>query len=201
MTETFLALVPQWGAVIVALANFLSCLAVPIPASMMMLAAGAFVASGDLDAPTIWAAAVIGAVIGDQVGFALGRLGGVSFVKRVENKRRTGALVKRAIDWLEARRSPAIFLSRWLFSALGPYMNLAAGVARINWVGFTLPAVAGECVWVSIYLGLGWKFSADVEALGETLANLGVAVAAGVITLVLGRVLWRAARDPRAARG
>jgi membrane-associated protein len=200
MTETLLALVPQWGAVLVAIANFLSCLAVPIPASMLMLAAGAFVASGDLGAPTIWTAAVVGAVIGDQAGFALGRFGGASVLKRLENRRRTGSLVKRAIGWLELRRSPAIFFSRWMFSALGPYMNLAAGGARISWPGFTLPAVLGECVWVSLYLGLGWQFSADVEALAETLSNLGVAVAAAIITLVLGRVLWRAARETRTAR-
>jgi membrane protein DedA with SNARE-associated domain len=99
------------------------------------------------------------------------------------------------VAWLEHRRLPAIFLSRWLVSALGPYVNFAAGAARINWLGFTLPAIAGECVWVSIYIGLGWAFSSDIETLGATLGNLALAVGAGVVALILGRLLWRTGRD------
>ena len=46
MTETLLALVPQWGALLIALVNFLACLALPLPASLFMLAAGATAAVG-----------------------------------------------------------------------------------------------------------------------------------------------------------
>ncbi len=93
--------------------------------------------------------------------------------------------------WLDKRRLPAIFLSRWLTSPLSPYMNFAAGAARINWLGFTLPAAAGACVWVSIYIGLGYSFSGDLEALGSVLANLVAAIAAGMVAVVLWHLLGR----------
>ena len=48
MTEWLLGLVPQYGMYLLAVCTFASCLALPIPASMLMLAAGGFVASGDL---------------------------------------------------------------------------------------------------------------------------------------------------------
>ncbi len=41
MTETILALVPVYGLALIAVATFLSCLAVPMPASLVMLSAGA----------------------------------------------------------------------------------------------------------------------------------------------------------------
>lgn len=195
MTEGLLVLVPEWGALLVALTNFLACLALPIPASVIMLAAGAFAAAGDISALPLWLGALAGACLGDQSGYWLGRTFGPRLITRLRRRRRTAALVDRAVTWLEQRRLPAIFLSRWLVSALCPYVNFSAGAARINWAGFTLPAVAGECVWVSIYVGLGYTFSADIRELASVLGNLAAALAAGVVALVLGRILWRNAQE------
>lgn len=193
--QTFLALVPDWGALIVGLANLLACMALPIPASLVMLAAGAFIATGDLSPGTVWTAAILGAVLGDQIGYAIGRLGLTRLAGRLANHRRALRLGHRAARWLDRRRIPALFLSRWLVSALGPYINLAAGAARMRWQDFTLPAVAGELVWCTIYLGLGWGFARDIEDIGDTLGNLAFAASAGAVAVLLGRALLRRGRD------
>lgn len=195
MTETLLALVPEWGAVLVALGNFLACMALPIPASLVMLAGGAFAASGDLPFGVIWAAGLAGAVLGDQAGYLLGRAAGAPLLARIGARRKSGRLMRRAVAWLRDRQRPAVFYSRWLVSALGPYVNLAAGAARLPWRGFAVASASGEAIWVTLYLGLGYWFSADIRALGSTLGNLGLAVAAGVVAVVLGRTLWRIAQE------
>ena len=46
MTDTFLALIPDYGAYVVAAVVFLASLAVPLPASVLVLTAGSFVAAG-----------------------------------------------------------------------------------------------------------------------------------------------------------
>lgn len=193
-TEPFLALVPDWGALIVAIANLLACIAVPIPASLVMLAAGAFVATGDISALTVWTAAIAGSILGDQLGYVIGRQGLSRLSARFQKNGRVARMAHQASDWLEKRRVPALFLSRWAVSALGPYINFAAGAARMRWLDFTLPAVAGELVWVSIYLGLGWGFARDIEEIGEALGNLAMAASAGVVAVLLGRALWRRGR-------
>ena len=193
--QTFLALVPDWGSLIVGLANLLACMALPIPASLVMLAAGAFIATGDLQPATVWGAAILGAVLGDQIGYGIGRLGLTRLAGRFSSQRRAARMGHKAARWLDRRRIPALFLSRWLVSALGPYINLAAGAARMRWLDFTLPAVAGELVWCSIYLGLGWGFARDIEDIGEALGNLAFAASAGVVAVLLGRALWRRGRD------
>lgn len=195
MTETLLALVPEWGALLIALVNFLACLALPLPASLFMLAAGAFAAAGDLAVLPLWIGALCGALLGDQCGFWLGRGFGPHVLAHLRRRRRTAALVNRAVDWLDQRRLPAIFLSRWLVSALCPYVNFSAGAARITWPGFTLPAVAGTCIWVSIYIGLGYSFSSHIQELGSVLGNLGAAIASGVVAVLIGRTLWRSAAE------
>lgn len=195
MTEMLIALVPEWGALLVGVANFLACMALPIPASLVMLAGGAFAASGDLPFGEVWAAALAGAVLGDQAGFVLGRKAGGPLLGWLARRPRRGRLVGRAVDWLTLRQRPAVFYSRWLVSALGPYVNLAAGAAGLRWRGFAIASASGEAIWVTLYLGLGWWFSSDFQTLASTLGNLGLAVAAGVVALVAGRLLWQTVQE------
>jgi membrane protein DedA with SNARE-associated domain len=191
MTETFFTLVSDWGAPALALATFLSCLALPVPTSLMMLAAGAFVATGDLSAGGVVGAALGGALLGDQAGYQVGRLGGTVLRARLGQKPTRARLIAGAEARMNQSGGVAVFLSRWLFSPLGPYINLIAGGTRMGWARFTLPAALGEVVWVVVYVGIGYAFGSNLAAIGDFLGNLvGLATSLALATL-LGRALWR----------
>lgn len=191
MTADLLALVADWGVVVVALATFLSCLALPVPSSLVMLAAGAFVASGDLPGPAVVAAALGGAIAGDQLGWWAGRVAGARALPRLNARPGPRRLMTQARGALRDRGLMAVYLTRWLFSPLGPYVNLLAGAAGMGWARFTLADLAGEATWVAVYVGLGWAFAGHVADLGATLGNLTGALTAGVLALVLARMIWR----------
>lgn len=195
MTDWLLAIVPQYGFWLLATCTFLSCLALPIPASILMLAAGGFVAAGDLSFTASAGAALAGAVAGDQTGYAAGRLGGGGLIDRMGQKAQP---VARARDLLSRKGGVAVFLSRWLFSALGPYVNVAAGAAGQPWAKFTLWGVAGEAVWVTLYVGLGYAFTGNLQAAADMAADmLGFLATAAV---ALGAAVWLAI-TLRAERG
>ena len=150
MTEAALDLLLGGGPVILALATFLSCLALPVPSSILMLSAGAFAASGDLNLATVVLAALAGAVLGDQAGFLLGRAGQgriATLATRSDAARRLAADASRLI---QHRGNTGVFLSRWLFSPLGPYVNFAAAGLGMDRSRFTLWAALGEVVWVTL---------------------------------------------------
>jgi membrane protein DedA with SNARE-associated domain len=94
-----------------------------------------------------------------------------------------GALARRG--WV------TVYLTRWLFSPLGPYVNLLTGAAGMGWWRFTLADLAGEATWVIVYVGLGWAFAGQVAALGATLGNLTGALTAGAVAVLLGQRLLR----------
>ncbi|MEF9602283.1 DedA family protein [Paracoccus lutimaris] len=191
MIEVLLALVPVGGPWIVGTATFLSCLALPVPSSLIMLTAGAFVASGDLSGPVTVALALAGALTGDQLGYALGRAGFSG--KTVPTIKMTQFLTKAQI--LLARHGVwAVFLSRWLLSPLGPYVNLICGATRSSWWRFSLAGLAGESLWVGLYLGAGYTFAGHVEAIADIAGNLSGALSAGAVTLGLVLVLRSALR-------
>lgn len=191
MSETLYALVSVHGAWVVFAVTFLACLALPIPASLAMLAAGAFVASGDLWAATVVFAALGGAVLGDQTGYAIGRVGGPWVLRQLSRRPRLAGWILRAEERLAARPGPTVFLSRWLLAALGPYVNLAAGAAGVRWFPFTLPALLGKLLWVGLYVGLGYAFAAHLEAVGASISSAFGAILAAAVALWLGRRLWR----------
>ena len=185
MTDWLLGLVPQYGVFLLAAGTFASCLALPIPASILMIAAGGFVASGDLSLSGSTGAALAGALIGDQAGYFGGRLGGTRLIARLGSRAEP---VARATAMLATRGGIAVFLSRWLVSALGPYVNLAAGAAGLSWLRFTLWGLVGEAVWVGVYVGAGVAFSGNLAAASAMAFDLLGLFAAGAVAIGLG--LW-----------
>lgn len=191
MIDTVLKLVPVYGLYIVSLSTFLSCLALPIPSSLVMLTAGAFVAAGDLPASATIITALAGAVAGDQIGYAIGRTTS-SFVGRLTGK--SAVLIGKARSLANHHGGWAVFTSRWLFSPLGPYMNFVTGASRMSWLRFTLYDLAGEVVWVTIYISVGYAFAGQIEAIADIAGNFSATLAAGAITVGLGFWLRTALR-------
>ncbi len=179
MTETLLALLPAWGPWLLAATTFLSCLMLPIPASMLMLAGGAFAATGDLSLIAVAAGALAGAVVGDQLGYLLGR-GAGQLMPKLRGKR--ARLMAQARARLRRNGAAAVFFSRWLFSPLGPSVNVAAGALRYPHRAFTVAGVAGEVVWVGLYEGIGYAFGANLEAATE-LASSAIGLLAALAAL------------------
>ncbi len=186
MTETLMALVPQFGLWLIAAVTFLSCLAVPVPSSLLMVAGGAFAAAGDLSLAATGAAAYAGAVIGDQTGFAIGRRGQGVLARIEHTSPRRRALLRRARHFSRRWGGPGVFLSRWLLSPLGPYVNFIGGATGMGWAGFSAWAAAGELVWVALFTGLGFLFYDQIEMVADIAGNVSGFLAAAAVALVLG---------------
>jgi membrane-associated protein len=186
MTEVALDLVTGWGWVVLFFATFLSCLAVPVPASFVMLAGGAFASTGDLDLAEVVLAPFVGAILGDNLGFWIGRRAGQRLTKL-----RHSAPGQRAAQYLLRRGTVAVYLSRWLFSPLGPYVNFLAGGAALPWRRFILADIAGEATWVGLYVALGYAFVGQISLIADALQDALGLLTALAVTALLAAELWR----------
>lgn len=188
MSETVFELVTGYGAVVVIGAAYLSCLALPIPTSLIMLASGAFVSTGDLSLATVLGGAFLGAVLGDQTGYFIGRFGGAPAVERLARQPARRAVLERARTLVERRGTIGVFFSTWLFAPLGPWVNFIAGTAGLPWVRFTIADIAGEAIWVLIYVGLGMTFADQIDTISGVMGNVVGLIAA--IGLAGAMVIW-----------
>jgi membrane-associated protein len=198
MTAWLLALVPQYGLWLLAATTFLSCLALPFPASILMLTAGGFAAAGDLVLWQAFLAAAAGGIAGDQLGYWAGRGLGTPTLARLRKDPGRDKLLARADALMRRRGITAVFLSRWLLSPLGPWVNLIAGSTSYAWLRFTLAGIAGESVWAGLYIGAGFGFGGNVEAASEMLGSvLGLVGALGAV-IALGFWLFNSAQGKAA---
>jgi membrane-associated protein len=195
MTAWLLALVPQYGLWLLAATTFLSCLALPLPASILMLTAGGFAAAGDLVLWQAFLAAAAGGIAGDQLGYWSGRGLGAALVSRLRKDPARDRLLARADALMDRRGMLAVFLSRWLLSPLGPWVNLVAGSTGYGWLRFTLAGIGGEAVWAGLYVGAGYGFGGNVEAASDMLGSvLGLVGAVGAV-IALGYWLFNSTQD------
>ncbi|QOL80337.1 DedA family protein [Pseudooceanicola spongiae] len=199
MSEELMELLASYGAPLVFAATLTSCLAVPVPASLIMLGAGALAAAGDLPIALLLIAAFIGALIGDHIGLLLGRGLQGALQGRLKPGKRAVATMDEARSFLIKRGGLAVLLSRFPLSPLGPYVNFAAGAARMPLLKFTPFTFIGELIWVSLYLGLGYFAEAHLEAVLRIASDLTGLLTALTAAAGLGYWLWRTHRGRQKA--
>lgn len=198
MTEQLLGILAVYGLPAAAIALALGQFGVPLPTSLALLALGALSAGGDAEPAAAFIWALGGAVLGDQAGFMAGRL-----VARTSEDREgfAGRLARRARSaqpHMAKWGGYGVFLSRWLVTPLGPAVNIASGATGFSWAGFSAWGLAGEALWVSIYLALGYAFGANIETLAGILGNLSMALAMLALAALLGWRLMHAIRATQA---
>ena len=191
MTDWAFEIVATYGIWVVAASAYVSCLAVPIPTALIMLAAGAFAAAGDL---VLWQVLVAGwaaALAGDNTGYQIGRWGGPPLLRWVADHTGRQALIARGERLVQEKGGVGVFLSTWLIAPLGPWVNLIAGAMGLPRWRFAIWDTLGETIWVCGYVLLGYGFGSQIDSVaqiisdwGGLLASLTVATGFGVALLL-----------------
>ncbi len=185
LQSTLLTALDQYGWIAIFVSVLISSAGLPLPTSFLLLVVGGFVASGDLDLATVLIAAIVGAVIGDHLGYGLGRWGGKSVLHRIAGVFKAQSVVPKAESAVQRWGGFSVFLSRWLITALGPYINLISGITSYRLVRFSLWDVLGEILWVVAYIGIGYLFSDRLSEISDTLGDLSYVLIALVVLAFL----------------
>jgi membrane-associated protein len=162
-----------------------------IPISLMLVAAGSFAAQGSMKLWQVMIVASIGAVTGDHIGYGLSRWGGRGLILKISRKLGGESKIKEAEALAKRWGGLGIFLSRWLVTALGPWLNVTSGIACYPWRYFIFWDALGQMLWVVLYVMLGYVFSDRVQYIAELLGNLGWAIVAFIVAAILG---WKVLR-------
>ena len=199
MSDQLLAWVSLYGVPALFGILLVTCLGVPFPGTLMLLAVGSFVAQGEMKLWQVLVVGSAGAIGGDQIGYWLGRWGGRRLVHRITDKVGGADMIKRAEAFAQHWGGAGIFFSRWLVGPLGPWINLSSGITGYPWPRFTLWDVLGEMLWVVLYVILGKTFSDRVQGLAELLGNLTWVIVGVIAAIILGWKLFQYFRDPDVA--
>lgn len=191
LSGALLELLPVYGYAVVGASVFAGATGLPLPVSMLLLAAGALTADGVLDFPAIVLVALVASVSGDCAAYGIGRLAGRPLLERA------GPRLRLSPDWMtNAERAfgrwggGAVWITRWLLTVAGPPVSVLAGADAYPFRLFFVFALAGEVLWAGGYVGLGWIFGDNWDELLDFIGNVSWFAAAAVAAGVLAGVAW-----------
>ena len=186
LTDQLLAAFLLYGMPALFGVTMFSSIGAPLPASLMLVAAGSFVEQGEMKLWPVIIVASTASVLGDLIGYGVARWVGRRSVKRIRRKIGGEAKIKKTEALAKRWGGPGIFFSRWLVTPLGPWLNVTSGIADYPWRHFILWDVLGEVLWVVLYVMLGYIFSERVQSIAEVLGNLAWVILGFIVAVILG---------------
>ena len=147
-----------------------------IPGDVVLLAAGIYVQRTDLDLAPVVILAFTGAVLGDTIGYTIGRLGGRRIVERFGGGRLfSHDRLERVDRYFKEYGMWAVALGR-LAPVVRTVNTFAAGMARMPFGQFLGAVMMAAAVWAVAVPVLGFFFSESFDVVKSALGWFGVAV-------------------------
>ena len=178
-------LLHTYGYGLVLLVVALESAGVPMPGETVLISAAVYAGTtGHMKIAMVIAAAATGAILGDNVGFWVGRAAGPPVLRRF------GALVgldqrrQKLGQYLFSRHGGKIVFFGRFVAFLRAFAAFLAGVNHFNWERFFLFNAAGGVVWASIFGVGGYMLGKAFETYAKPV-GLAVLVVA-VVGFVLG---------------
>jgi len=157
------------------------------------------VASTAVEGPVEWIAmilvVIVGAIIGESIGFALGRWFGPRIRASALGRRIGEQHWARAERYLDRRGGIAVFVSRFL-PVLHSLIPLTVGMSTMSYrrfISWTLPACV---IWSSAYVSVGALAAGSYRELSDSLhwagyVFVGIIVVFALAVLLVKRLLQR----------
>lgn len=163
-----------------------------LPGETALIAAAVLAAKGHLSIAGVIAVAAAAAIIGDNIGYWIGREGARRLIDRyVRLRRYAERVLPPAERFFERHGGKAVFFARF-FGGLRVTAAWMAGITRLEWWRFLVWNAAGGIVWA---FGVGLLAYYAGKAAADALARYGVyaGIAGGVAVVILIAVLhlWR----------
>ncbi|PYR47249.1 MAG: hypothetical protein DMF89_19390 [Acidobacteria bacterium] len=188
MPEWILQIFEQYGYWAVFLGVMLENAGLPVPGETMLLA-GAVLAHFDrLRLVWVILAAVAGAILGDNMGFLIGRWGGRTLAVRHGWKfGLTEPRLAKFEAFFEKHGPKTVFIARFV-TGLRVFGALLAGASRLPWLTFSLYNAAGAVVWSVVIGAAGYLLGHSWESIERWVGRGGTAALAAVV--IVGLWLW-----------
>ena|SRR5437763_1760982 len=171
---------------------------IPVPGETGLITASVLASQGKLEIAVVIGLAAAGAIIGDNIGYVIGRKGGRWLLERPGMLHRQRLQVLTVGEPFFDRHGPkAVFFGRFLLG-LRVWASWLAGATRMPWRSFLLWNALGGITW-AVVVGLiayylGHSAENAIEAFG--LYGLAAVIAAVGSALLLHR-RHRRRRPPR----
>ena len=143
----------------------------------------------------------LGALIGDNIGFAIGHFGGRRLVERYGRYiLLTRERLDRATEFFERQGGKIIVVARFV-EGLRQANGIIAGISGMHWARFAAFNAIGAALWVAVWCSVGYFSGSHINAIYADATRYSTYFAIALGAALVGYVAWRLRRRRRTARG
>jgi membrane protein DedA with SNARE-associated domain len=181
---------------------------VPVPGETILILGAVYAGTGRLNVFLVALLGFCGAVMGDNIGFAIGHFGGRRLVERYGRYIfLTPERLDKTTAFFERHGGKIIIVARFI-EGLRQANGIIAGTTGMHWARFVVFNAIGAALWVGVWVSVGYFSGSHINTIYDTATRystyFGIAFAVLVLALIARRLMRRrrerAGASPEQAR-
>ena len=170
---------------------------IPVPGETVLIAAAVFAGSGRLNVFAVALVGFVAAVIGDNIGYAIGRFGGRRLVERWGRYVfLTPERLERTESFFNRHGARIIVIARFV-EGLRQANGIIAGITGMHWVRFLACNALGAALWVGTWVSIGYYAGQHLTAIYNAITRYTLYAAIVAVIVIVAWVGWRVRRRRR----
>lgn len=180
-------LIKAYGYWVIAIGIFLECMGVPFPGETVLILGGVAASQGHLNLAGVIFLAASGAVMGDNMGYFVGKKFGRKIIKKFEkfplfHYRH----IDRAEKFFKDHGNKTVFIGRFT-AILRTYAALFAGIFDMHYPTFFAYNLTGGVLWATIFGFVGFFIGNNLSLIGTIVSDLNLVF----LGIVVAFVAWK----------
>ena len=187
----------HFGVWAIGLLIMLEDFGIPVPGETILIAGAVYAGAGRLNVVTVGVMAFLAAVIGDNIGFAIGHFGGRALALRWG---KYVFLTPERLDKAEAffdRRGAIVITFARFVEGLRQANGIIAGITGMHWLRFLVFNAIGAALWVGTWVSLGYLAGNHITTIYHYITLYSYYVLVALAVLLVGYIAWRLRRRRR----
>jgi undecaprenyl-diphosphatase len=161
-----------------------------VPGDFILALGGVYAARGKLSLALVVLIGTLAAIVGESIGYWVGRKYGMGVIKRIPLVRRLEEPLERAQVFFARHGGRTVAIGRFV-TAVGAFIPFTAGVAKMPYQRFLMFDIPAIVVWATGISVFGYFFGENLAFVDKVLSRFGYFALALVVVFFLGRYLFR----------
>jgi membrane protein DedA with SNARE-associated domain len=189
----------QYGYLAVGGFVLLEDFGIPVPGETILIAAAVYAGSGRLSIIGVALVAVLAAIVGDNIGYAIGYFGGRALVLRFgKYVHLTSERLDRAERFFDRYGGLVVAGARFV-EGLRQANGIVAGTIRMPWLKFLAFNALGAALWVGVWASIGYLAGGHITVIYDTITRYSLYFLIGLVVVVAALVVRALVRRRRRA--
>jgi len=170
---------------------------IPVPGETILIAGAIYAGSGRLNIVAVGVIGFFAAILGDNIGYAIGRFGGRALVERWGKH---VFLTAERLDKAEAsfnRQGGKIITIARFIEGLRQANGIIAGITKLHWLRFLAFNALGAALWVGTWVSVGYFAGQHIDTIYHDVTTYSLYVLIAAVVLLAGWLLLRLRKHRR----